>query len=99
VSKVEKIEEVDGVVKQEIKMEDGDGDGDGDDDEKLIKKEVKIENGEDESHGVKSKKRKVTTVKSEFTVKSAMKMEPGLNKSVLEEGSMLDRIKRRRRAK
>jgi len=96
VSKVEKIEEVDGVVKQGIKMEDGIGDSS---DEQKVLKEIKIEEAGSKSNGIKSRKRKVTTVKSEFVIESAIKTEPEIDGSVLEEGSMLDRVKRRRRAK
>lgn len=103
-SKIEKNEEVDGIVKQEIKMENGDGIGG--EEAKVVKKEIEKEikteddTGEVEHKATKSRKRKViTTVKSEFVLESAIKMEHELDESVLEEGSMLDRVKRRRRVK
>lgn len=96
VSKVEKIEEIDGVVKTEVKIETDDVDVP----TSVVKKEVKVE--EEEVVRGKSRKRKATTVlKSEFVLESTpvVKSEPDLNESMLEGGSMLDRVKRRRRAK
>lgn len=103
--KTEKVEDVDGIVKREIKVEEIGGDGFGDAAE-MVKSasEVKIE--EDEAAGQvggKKRKRKAMNqvVKSEFVLESGIdiKSEEKENENILDDGSMLDRVKRRRRAK